>query len=61
MATINTSIKRASTALMRLAADTFEEGVNDLLEAKDNISLLFHEDTEEFYEDFDLTRSDSFN
>ena len=54
-----TSIQHLNTSLLSFASDTFESGVAELIEVKESVSALFHEDTEEFFVDYDLICSNS--
>jgi hypothetical protein len=49
-----TSIQNLNKSLFNFANTTFEEGVEDLIETKNAISDLFHEDTQDFFVDYDL-------
>lgn len=49
-----TSLNKLNTSILAFAADTFEEGMQEAAELKSAVSTLFHEDTPEFYIDYDL-------
>ncbi len=48
------TIHTLNKALFNFAQDTFEEGIHDAIEAKNAVNALFHEDTQDFYVDFDI-------
>ena len=53
------TIQSLNKALFNFANDTFEEGIQDAIETKNAVSALFHEDTQDFYIDFDLFASEN--
>ena len=56
-----TSIQALNKKLFDYAEMTSEGGVQELSELSSALWAMFHEDTSEFYIDFDLIKSDAFN